>query len=139
MNYINLESLIFDLIPLETYTNLVDIWSLGLVLLQMLFLLDFRLLADLMQESKIVGGTIENRKFRAKTFYQDIIKPMIIRKFSSKDSNEFEILLSQMLVLQRSPASILLKLDSVKKWIALKKNCISFHIFFCLQLLYVFY
>jgi hypothetical protein len=92
-------------------------------LLQILFLLDFRLLGDLLQESKIVGGTIENRKMKSKNFYQDFIKPIIVRKFG-KDSIEFENIFSQMLVLQRSPIGVLLKLDSIKKWISQKKNCI---------------
>jgi hypothetical protein len=108
---------------IETYTNLVDIWSLGLVFLQILFLLDFKLLSDLLQKSKIVGGTIENRKFKSKTVYQDMIKPIIMKKFGKEESHEFQSLLSEMLILQRSPIDVLLKLGIVKKWLSQKKNC----------------
>jgi hypothetical protein len=92
----------------------------------MIFLLDFKSLADLMQKSKVVGGTVENRRMKAKIFYQDHINPMIIQKFGREGSVEFKTLFSEMLVLQRSNVDVLLKLDPVKKWNANKKNCTFF-------------
>jgi hypothetical protein len=59
----------------------VDIWSLGIVFLQLALLLDLEALGALMWEAKMLSGALEKRKARVDTFVSMFVQPKVSAEF----------------------------------------------------------